>query len=789
MANQIMLDGCSPFPIASYLKALGVLKLLSRKTNSVTGQAPDANVRGWWKGTRFCLLTSLDSEDILKFFLQYYAPSPVIAPWSGGSGFYPKDAKAGIKHLESAEIHPRFKAYADSVNIARDILQSLDLNEKPQKETKVRLIELLRARLPMSALPWLDASLVLSGEKLRFPPVLGTGGNDGRLEFANNLMQRLFSDKDGLFQVSSGSPRSHSAPLLENSLFNAPTLHLADAKVGQFSPSGAGGPNAGTGFEGESVINSWDYAFMLEGASTFASVASRRHQSNVQGMASFPFTVYASSVGWGGIEYADEAEARAEFWAPLWPRPARYTEIKALFGEGRVVTQGRMATDGFDFARAISTLGIIRGLSEFQRFGYFKRAGKSYYAVAIGRRHAKSSRGAKLISDLDRGGWLRYVRQFGRSADQAGSIRHSVKNLEEALFELLAPELSHSAVSGAMMAIGQLGRTLSCVQANDKNLVPAPPPLLSSQWVREADDGSREFRIAAALAGLGISRQDSGAESDSQRPLRVKEFPPPMAAHLTRLTNARRGNAQLEALTFFRGQRLRASRQWAQGAHSPTAVWGQGGLISNMIAVLERRLVEALIRGLTDKPFSSASFAQLGDVAAFIGGDFNDERCNDLLAGLVWAKPLTFLKSRDGELRVPFAYAALKPIFTTNRTLIRLGVIPSGASIPEPPGLVTQLRMGGRSLDGRAISRAVLNAFERARSSGIISAFDPIQSGAGVHARKCGRFGVGVRPDRLAASLLIPIYDSGMKSLMRQAYPGVLTATQKTKLSLIQNEH
>lgn len=783
MANQLMLDGCSPFPVASYLKALGVLKLLSRKTNSVTGQAPDANVRGWWKGTRFCLLTSLDSEDILKFFLQYYAPSPVIAPWSGGSGFYPKDAKAGIKHLESAEIHPRFKAYADSVIIARDVLQDLDLKEKPQKETKVRLIEMLRARLPLSALPWLDASLVLSGEKLRFPPVLGTGGNDGRLEFANNLMQRLFSDKDGLFQASSGAPRSYSPPLLENSLFNAPALHLADAKVGQFSPSGAGGPNAGTGFEGESVINSWDYVFMLEGASTFASVASRRHQSNVQGMASFPFTVHASSAGWGGIECTDEAEARAEFWAPLWPRPARYTEIKALFGEGRAVAQDRIARDGFDFARAISTLGISRGVSEFQRYGYFRRAGKSYYAVAIGRRRAEPSPGAKLISDLDRGGWLRYVRQFGRNADQAGSIRHSVKNLEEALFELLAPDLSHSAVSGAMVAIGQLGLRLSTVQTNKKNLVPAPPPLLSSQWVREADDGSPEFRIAAALAGLGISRQDSGAESVSQRPRRVQEFPPPMAAHLTRLTNSRGGNAQLEALTFFRGHRLRASRQWAQGALSPTAVWGQGGLISNMIAVLERRLAEALIRGLTDKPFSSASFAKLGDVAAFIGGDFNDERCNDLLAGLVWAKPPAFLECRDGELRVPFAYAALKPIFTTNQMLVRLGVIPSEATVPVPPGLVAQLRAGGRSLDGRVINRAVLSAIERIRSSGISSPFDPIRSGAGVHARKCGRFGVGVRPDRLAASLLIPIFDSGMKSLLQQAYPGVLTETQKTTIS------
>lgn len=783
MANQITLDGCSSIPVASYLKALGVLRLLSRRTNSVTGQAADANVRGWWEGMRFCLLTSLEREDILNFFLHHYAPSPVIAPWSGGSGFYPKDLKAGIKHLETAEIHPRYKAYSDSVTIARGILQDLDLHEKPQKETKVRLVEMLRARLPMSALPWLDACLVLSGEKLRFPPVLGTGGNDGRLEFTNNLMQRLFADKDGLFQASSGAPRSYSAPLLENSLFNAPALHLADAKVGQFSPGGAGGPNAGTGFGGASVVNSWDYVFMLEGASTFASVASRRHQSNVQGMASFPFTVYASSAGWGGIECADEAEARAEFWAPLWPRPARFAEIKALFGEGRVVAQGRTARDGIDFARAISTLGTSRGFSEFQRYGYFKRAGKSYYAVAIGRRHAEPSPGAELISDLDRGGWLRNVRRFGRNSDQAASIRHSVKNLEETLFELLAPELSHSVVSSAMMAIGQLGFRLSTVQPNKKNPVPAPPPLLSSQWVREADDRSPEFRIAAALAGLGICRQEIGADSDSQSLPRVQEFPPPMAAHLTRMTNSRGGGTQFEAKTFFRDQRLRTSRQWAEGAHSPTAVWGHGGLISNMIAVLERRLVEAPIRGLTEKPFSSASFAQLCDLAAFLGGEFNDEHCNDLLAGLVWAMPARFLRSRDGESRIPFAYAALKPIFTTNQMLIRLGVVPPETSIPIPPGLVAQLRVGGRSLDGRVINRTVLNAFERARSSGIPSPFDPIRSGPNAHAHKCGRFGVGIRPDRLAASLLIPIFDSGMKSLLRQAYPGVLTETHQTTLS------
>ena len=58
-----------------------------------------------------------------------------------------------------------------------------------------------------------------------------------------------------------------------------------------------------------------------------------------------------------------------------------------------------------------------------------------------------------------------------------------------------------------------------------------------------------------------------------------------------------------------------------------------------MIAVLERRLVEAPIRGLTDKPLSSASFARMSDVAAFLTGDFDDARCSALLAGMVWVLP------------------------------------------------------------------------------------------------------------------------------------------------------
>lgn len=76
MANPITLDGCSPIPIASYLKALGVLRLLSLRANSVTGQAADRNVRGWWENTKFHLLTGLDREGILNFFSSSICSEP-----------------------------------------------------------------------------------------------------------------------------------------------------------------------------------------------------------------------------------------------------------------------------------------------------------------------------------------------------------------------------------------------------------------------------------------------------------------------------------------------------------------------------------------------------------------------------------------------------------------------------------------------------------------------------------------------------------------------------------------
>ncbi len=83
--NELLLEGCTATPLASYLKALGVLRLLSARY---------PETRGSWRGDRFVLMTSLDREGIERFFLREYAPTPIMSPWNAGSGFYYQERKS-----------------------------------------------------------------------------------------------------------------------------------------------------------------------------------------------------------------------------------------------------------------------------------------------------------------------------------------------------------------------------------------------------------------------------------------------------------------------------------------------------------------------------------------------------------------------------------------------------------------------------------------------------------------------------------------------------------------------
>src|SRR5438128_1547065 len=128
------LPGCATQPLGSYLKALAVLRLTSEQT--------DTQARGWWKSGFFHLQSTLDENSLIEFFLDRYQPTPILAPWNGGSGFYAKDRKVGIDAISSSD-DARFDLYRNAIAIGRQQVGSGEkLRNKAEEDG--RRAEILR---------------------------------------------------------------------------------------------------------------------------------------------------------------------------------------------------------------------------------------------------------------------------------------------------------------------------------------------------------------------------------------------------------------------------------------------------------------------------------------------------------------------------------------------------------------------------------------------------------------------------------------------------------------------
>ncbi len=707
------LAGCRPAPLAHYLKALGVLRLVAEQA--------DPEVRGAWNADRFVVQTRLSARELELFFLERYSPTPLLAPWNGGCGFFPKDARAAIEALAGSEAE-RLASFRECIAGARAVLADLGIHDKVEKSAKPMLLEACRARLPDRFVEWLDAAVLLTGGGLKYPPLLGTGGNDGRLEYTNNFMQRLLD----LIEPETGEPRPAAAVLLCAALHGAATDGLArGAAIGMYLPGDAGGANATAGFAADSLINPWDFVLMLEGAVTFSAAVVRRLPRQVSpGALSYPFTVRPVAAGYGSAAAGEEATARAELWLPLWDRPARAAEVAALFAEGRADVGGRAAVDGIDFALAVATLGVDRGIDEFVRCGFHMRNGRSYFAVPLDRLAVRGDDRAALLLGLH--GWLDRLR--GRARTGPASVARAARRLDEAVFALCRQPDARRLLE-IMVALGRCQRSLgSSLEWTLRNGI-EPVPLLSRRWLSLADDGSVELRLAAALAS--ITGRYGGAGKPRQGPIR--EQLEPVATRLVSGELSPRWNTE-------RGRDV---------------VWTEGRPIHALSAVLHRRLVLAIRDGSvlasgSDQPTAYADAGRLGadlrDVADFVARRVDDQR----LAELLWAC-LAIDWRRDRERRPAPREAGFAAPVNGLYALLKLcfaGHTVRGVPVP----LVPRIHRLAAARDAAGASAA---AVRRLRGSGLRPAPDVIH---------LDRETTG----RVAAALLFPLSAGSVDRLARR---------------------
>jgi CRISPR-associated protein Csx17 len=487
---DLRLRGCRSRPLLGYLKALGVLRV-------VAGQA-DAGARGRWRAGVFELRSALDYEQLAQFLLHEYAPAPVVSPWNGGSGFHPKDDRDAIVALERSN-DERFAAYRTTIAAARTALTRRGLTDKPAAGEKLPLVRELRRAVPDEALPWLDAAVVVVGDVAAYPPLLGSGGNDGRYDFSNNYAQAVVRC------VASGDP-AYSRAALSAALDGDPIELQRKLSLGHLNRD-VSPTNSPTG-QSDSLGNPWDLILAVEGTLLLVAGAARRHGAATGGALVAPFTARATAAGYGSAAAGESG--RAELWLPLWSRWASHAEIVSLARESRAevgTAQGsRPATTGLDFARAAGELGVARGIDAFERYAILERAGQSSLAVPAGRVSVAARPGAAALRSIDP--WLTRLLSLAGGDRLPRGMRSVIRQLERASFELASKEGSAAAcaVLEAMGAVEHaIARSRAAIATEIRPAYGGP----AQPWLEVADDDSPEFAVAVSLSSLRDRKRTS----------------------------------------------------------------------------------------------------------------------------------------------------------------------------------------------------------------------------------------------------------------------------------------
>jgi CRISPR-associated protein Csx17 len=461
--------------MGSYLAGLGLIRLL--------GEQADPDATATWAEAGLVIETTVD--DLATWLVDDYLPTPVLSPWNGGSGFGAKD-KEPKRRINELRAHPspRLAPVRAAIGVAERVAEAAGT----QGWDKRRVVQEFRNRCPDALLPWVDATVVLTGEQISFPPLLGTGGNDGRLDFSTNFHERLLEVLD-----QNGKGRERSLASARDLLAGTENERLSSAAVGQFDPVLAGGQSSSPFGAAASLVNPWEYVLLVEGALLFASGTVRRHQYDAA-RAARPFTVSFSPDG--SESGAAGEESRGEVWVPLWSSALNLAEIRQLFGEARASWRGKPAQQAVEFYAATRTLGVAQGIGEFVRYGLQQRNGLAFVAVPLERVKVQSRPEVGLAALVE--DWASRVRSSEASSAVSGAKRQF--DTAHLLYAKEGGTLRLRNLLAALTALEQaIGRS---GHAREKTPVRTPPPArLTRDFLAEfVKKDSPELRVAVGLA-------------------------------------------------------------------------------------------------------------------------------------------------------------------------------------------------------------------------------------------------------------------------------------------------
>jgi CRISPR-associated protein Csx17 len=707
---NLELPGITATPVGNYLAALGLL-------HAVANAHP--NTRGWWRdGEVFCLRSPFDAEGLLDYLQGSWEPAVLVRPWEPD----PKQDEQTLKVLPDTWSHARdtlrFSVECVEMSAAIKLLRKQIAQKKKTLNAKSgtagekrrrltsdpeyqRLLQEsaiadqrlhrqgLRSNCPEHALGSFDASFVLSadGDTPVFGPLLGVGGSDGRRDFMLVYLRQLH-------QVLTKREQSRAWLKLALGFGSAERPPLPDVSGNSWFPDSIKIHNSGqSSFYSEHPASPWSYLLACEGIQILSGSSARRLGEASNSAAVFPFVLRRTSPA--SRDQADKD--KAEFWAPLWDKPASLAEVELLFRQGRATLQGRSVVRPHQMGQALLGRGVQQGIRAFQRHTLVHTTSSNTFEAIPGWKFSVASGTAEMTHCLAE---LRpWEERLPR--DTSSIVVGLRRRFEDAVLAVCEQPKEPVRWQNLLVTCSQIDLRLDRNKAYRKS---QPVPPLSPRWLQFLigdQSTTPEFAFSASVASI-MGLQSHGGEK-TWSPIRENIFS--VETHRSR----------------------EAGRTWAEFTKNPSnrVVWSGLDLLTDLSEVLRRRCLDSII----NEPLGlGAAYSCPFDVlASFVSGQLDDAviaRLIPALSLLDWGRSKTdgvdllaalpSRNNRSGTLGIPSPLFCLKPLFQTRNIRMTSGKRAFGTCPfpPRAPEVLACLLTGD-------LSKAVEDAERRLRICGL----------------------------------------------------------------------
>lgn len=710
----LALPGLSPDSLGNYLASLGLLRVLSRK----------------WPSTRIAW-----REEVLQ----------VVGGPTTLDELLEELVRIANAQVETDVSKREWTQYDKAWS---------DAQKKGTKAKSGAPLALWQAEAQEGQLPFFAAHAVPHA-RVSFNPLLGSGGNAGRRDFAAGWQKAVDAlavapkpakgrgKRIAEANANSAVPSDERKNELQALLLGHPVAWMVEKlAAGSWFSEATKLYNSGQSPAREGQISPWAMVLACEGLALLAGGASRRLGArSARAVGSFPFITQP-------IAASAEKEAdrlRGEIWTPLWSRPMSLAEASTLFSRGRAELHGRGALTPAAFATAIRERGVDAGVSEFRRYTLGRTTSSNTFEPRLEARFSLETDAdvrPAASSTLERVTGLITHRGFPRDGKRFLGLRGPI---ESALLDVASePHRSEAGVALLDAVVSALDRIDRNRRFREGKVRWEPLPL---EWLPSLfgdEPPGVEARLALSL---------------------VSAFPEtlPFASFRFGVEWARERNGKYEYDWATQPRRFEHSKvapaRW---------VWGPGEVSRVLGAALSRRLLEEakLDTTHTRRPQGRASLpATTSQLRQWLAGDLDELLFSAWLSRLAlfdWRRvsrevraliPTEAGKPRaDGGLAV---LGLLQPLID-QRPLVIGDLSPSDLFSGEVAARTTQ---AARSLI--TLSRAgKLDAALRLASSRYAM--------AGARLATFDASFATLQPDRLAAALLFTISDRDRAGLFER---------------------